>query len=113
MFKRFRNWREDKRIKKMGFTAEQWEAAIADWPVAQRYLGAERDALRRMAFRFLVRKDIVSGVGFHFTNAMCLKIATMACVPVLHLGLDWYYRLYTIIIYQGGFVPNRFYRSCS
>jgi Mlc titration factor MtfA (ptsG expression regulator) len=111
VFKRFRNWREDKRIKKMGFTAEQWEAAIADWPLAQRYLGAERDALRKMAFRFLVRKDIVSGGGFYFTNAMCLKIATMACVPVLHLGLDWYDRVYTIIIYQGGFVPNRSYRS--
>jgi Mlc titration factor MtfA (ptsG expression regulator) len=111
MFKRFRNWCENKRIKKMGFTADQWEAAIADWPVMQRYQGADRDALRNMTFRFLVRKTIISGGGFQFTTDMCLKIATMACVPVLQLGLDWYDRVYTIIVYEGGFIPNRPYRS--
>lgn len=95
----------------MGFTAEQWESAIADWPVMERFKGAERDALQDMTFRFLARKSFASGSGFQFTDAMCLKIATMACVPILHLGLDWYRYWYTIIIYEGGFVPNRPYRS--
>jgi Mlc titration factor MtfA (ptsG expression regulator) len=73
MFKRFRNWRENKRIKKLGFTTEQWQAAIADWPMMKRYQGAERDALRKVTFRFLVRKSIIAGDGFQFTNDMCLK----------------------------------------
>jgi Mlc titration factor MtfA (ptsG expression regulator) len=30
----------------------------------------------------------------------------MACAPVLHLGLDWYDWVCTIIIYQGGFILN-------
>lgn len=111
MFKRFRNWLENKRIKKMGFTAEQWESAIAGWPVMLRYQGAERDALREMTFRFLVRKTFVSGGDFSFTNDMCLRIATMACVPILHLGLEWYNHWYTIILYEGDFIPNRSYRS--
>ncbi|WP_019528543.1 zinc-dependent peptidase [Dasania marina] len=111
MFKRFNNWLENRRVKKMGFTAQQWESAIADWPVMQRYQGAERDALRDMTFRFLVRKRFVSGGGFQFTDAMCLKIATMACVPILQLGLDWYDHWVTLIIYEGDFVPNRPYRS--
>ena len=99
MFKWFRNWRDTRRVKKMGFTAKQWEAAIADWPVMQRYQGAERDALRDLTFRFIARKTFTSGSGFQFTDAMCLKIATMACVPVLYLGLDWYERWYTGHIY--------------
>jgi Mlc titration factor MtfA (ptsG expression regulator) len=111
MFNRIRNWLENRRIKKMGYTAQQWESAIADWPVMDRYQGAERDALRDMAFRLLVRKSFASGAEFSFTDAMCLKIATMACVPILKLGLDWYDHLYTIIIYEGDFVPNRAYRS--
>lgn len=111
MFNRIRNWLENRRIKKMGYTAQQWESAIADWPVMDRYEGAERDALRDMTFRLLVRKSFASGAEFSFTDAMCLKIATMACVPILKLGLDWYDHLYTIIIYEGDFVPNRAYRS--
>ncbi|MFQ3324786.1 MAG: Mlc titration factor MtfA (ptsG expression regulator) [Pseudomonadales bacterium] len=48
----------------MGFIPDQWEAAIADWPVMRRYQGADHDALRNMAFRFFVRKTIISGVVF-------------------------------------------------
>lgn len=111
MFKMFRNWRENRRINKMGFTVTQWESAIADWSVALRYQGVEREALREMSFRFLVRKDFISGAGFEFSTEMCLKVATMACVPVLHLGLDWYDHFQTVIIYEGDFIPNRPYRS--
>ena len=83
MFKRLRTWFENRRIKKMGFTESEWESAVADWPVVARYKGAERDALRDMTLRFLVRKNFASGGGFQFNDAMCLKIATMACVIVL------------------------------
>lgn len=111
MFKRWRNWRDNRRVKKMGVTTQQWESAIADWPVMQRYQGAERTALRNMAFRFLARKSVVAGNNFQLTDAICLKMATMACVPILYLGLDWYNRWYTVIIYENTFVPNRPYRT--
>lgn len=111
MFKWLRHWRESRRVKKMGYTAQQWEDAIADWPVMNRYEGAERDALRKLAFRFIARKSFVSGSGFEITHDMALKIATMACVPILNLGLDWYNRWYSVVVYEGAFVPNRPYRS--
>lgn len=111
MFKCIRYWRENRRIKKMAFSAAQWESAIADWPVMQRYQGAERDALRALTFRFLAQKNFTSGAGFQINDAMGLKIATMACVPILHLGLEWYSRWRTIIVYESGFVPKRSYRS--
>lgn len=111
MFKRLRDWWESRRVKKMGLTAEQWESAIADWPVMHRYKAAEREALRELTFRFLARKKFVSGNEFQFTDVMCLKLATMACVPILHLGLHWYDHWQTIILYEGDFVPNRPYRT--
>ena len=106
MFHFIQGFFENRRIKKQGFSTAQWEAAIADWPVMQRYQGEQRDALRDMSFRFLARKEIASGSGFHFTEAMCLKLATMACVPILNLGLDWYDHWYSVILYEGDFVPH-------
>ena len=111
MFKIINNWLEDRRILKMGLTVEQWESAIAGWPVIDRYQGKDREDLRDMAFRLLARKTFASGADFQFTNEMCLRIATMACVPILRLGLDWYDHWYTIILYEGDFIPNRPYRS--
>lgn len=107
----FRRFFENRRIKKQGFTTEQWEAAISDWHVMHRYRGTQRDALREMSFRFLARKELVSGSNFQFSDAMSLKLATMACVPILNLGLDWYDHWYSVILYEGDFIPNRDYRS--
>lgn len=109
MLKWWRDWRDRRGVRKAGFTSQQWESAVADWPVVRRYQGAEREALRALSFRFLVRKKIVPGGDFQITDAMRLKIAAMACVPVLHLGLDWYDHWYTVILYEGDFVPNRPY----
>ncbi len=105
MFKSLDNWLENRRIKAMDFTVEQWESAIADWAVMERYQGSERDNLREMSFHFLARKGITPGGEFEFTDAMCLKLATMACVPVLHLGLDWYDHCQTIICTKGILLP--------
>tara|TARA_R110000868_G_scaffold59547_14_gene182728 strand:+ start:3651 stop:4445 length:795 start_codon:yes stop_codon:yes gene_type:complete len=111
LLKAIKHWLEVRRINQQGFTTEQWEAAVADWPVMARYQGRERDELRHLTFRLLVHKDFTAGGGFELTQAMCLKIATMACVPVLNLGLAWYDHWQTVIVYEGDFVPNRPYRS--
>lgn len=69
--------------------------------------------MRDTTMRFLARKTFVFGSGFNFTDAMCLTIATVVCVPTRHLGLDWYDQLQTVILYEGDFVPIRPYRSGS
>lgn len=111
MFSFLTRFFENRRIKQQAFTPEQWEAAIADWPVMQRYQGKERDTLREMSLRFLARKEIAPGGDFEISSSMCLKLATMACVPVLHLGLDWYDHWYSVILYEADFIPGRYERS--
>ncbi|NVK72293.1 MAG: zinc-dependent peptidase [Oceanospirillaceae bacterium] len=111
MFKQLTNWLENRRIDAMGFTETEWEAAVSDWPVMNRYQGPEREALREMSLHFIARKNIAPGGQFEFTESMCLKLATMACVPILHLGLDWYDHCQTIILYEGDFIANHPYQS--
>lgn len=105
MFERLRRWRENRRLQRLTVPVEAWEAAIADWPVAARYRGEARTRLRDMALRFLLRKQFVAADGLEITDAMQLRIATMAAVPVLELGLEWYDGWVTLILYTGAFIP--------
>lgn len=111
IWKQLKHRWEQRRIRQLGLTREQWETAIADWPVAQRYQGEAREQLWTLTLRFLAHKTIASGGGYPFDDTQRLKLATMACVPILHLGLAWYDHFYTVILYEGDFIPNRPYRS--
>ena len=105
MFERLRRRRESRRLQRLAVPVEAWEAAIADWPVAARYRGEARTRLRDMALHFLLRKQFVAADGLEITDAMQLRIATMAVVPVLELGLEWYDGWVTLILYTGAFIP--------
>ncbi|MGO3345170.1 MAG: zinc-dependent peptidase [Marinomonas sp.] len=111
MFDTLTHWWENHKITNLSVTLEEWEEAISGWHVMNRYQGEEREALRQLTMRFLVHKAITPGGGADITNAMCLRLATMACVPILHLGLNWYDHWRTVILYQGDFIPNRPYQS--
>ncbi|QJX01594.1 hypothetical protein HML84_02160 [Alcanivorax sp. IO_7] len=104
MLNKARRWFEDRKLARLPVDRDQWEEAVARWPVATRYEGAQRDRLFDMALRFLVRKELASGGGFQLDDGMSLLIATMAVVPVLELGLDWYDGWYTVIVYEDTFV---------
>lgn len=102
----WRRRREERRLQTLHLTAAHWEAAIADWPVAARYQGAARERLRELSLRLLLRKEFVGIHGLAIDDAMCLRIATMAAVPVLELGLGWYDDWVTVLVYPDAFVPS-------
>ena len=104
MFGRVRDWLENRKLARLPVTRAQWENAIAGWPVAARYQGADRERLFDLTRRFLVRKEFAAGGDFTVTDEMQLLIATMAVVPVFGLGLGWYDGWYTLIVYEGTFV---------
>lgn len=106
MLKRLRRWREDRKLARLDLPDHVWEAAIADWPVAAHYRGEARRRLRENALRFLLRKPVVAGSGFPVTDAMRLKIATMAAALVHGLDLDWYDGWYRVILYESAFIPD-------
>ncbi|MDQ2070671.1 M90 family metallopeptidase [Natronospira bacteriovora] len=111
MFSLFRHWRENRRLARLPVTRAEWENAVADWSVARRYQGADRERLCRLALRFLVRKRFESGGQLELSNHMQLRVATMAAVPILNLGLDWYDNFYSVILYPAEFIPEHEYED--
>jgi Mlc titration factor MtfA (ptsG expression regulator) len=45
--------------------------------------------------------------GLQLTPRIQLTIALQACLPILHLGLDWYAGWVGIVVYPGDFVIPR------
>jgi Mlc titration factor MtfA (ptsG expression regulator) len=66
-----------------------------------------RDALRALAERFLARKTFSAAGGHELDASQCLAIATLACLPVLHLGFDWLAGWREVIVYPGEFRVRR------
>lgn len=90
----------------MGITAEQWQQALGDWAVYQRYSPGQRQHLQQLASRLLLRKTMVPVQGAELDDRLRLRLAGMAVVPVLELGLQWYDRWQTLILYDGPFVAE-------
>ena len=111
MFKPIEHWLEHRHIQQLGFTQADWDVANAGWSVLARYSDAERQQLFELTLRFLVHKVFASGRDFELTGPICLKVGTMACVPILNLGLSWYDDWQTLIVYEGDFLPKRPYRT--
>lgn len=105
-WQRLRSWREDRRLRQMQISPAQWQAALGDWPVYQRYGSAQRARLHDLAGRLLLRKHLVAVNGAELDDLLRLRIAGMAVVPILELGLDWYDRWQTLILYDGPFVAE-------
>lgn len=102
----FAEWRESRRLDRLGVTAGDWQAALGDWPVYRRYSPEARVRLHELALRLLLRKAVIGAKGLELSDRMRLRIAGMAVVPVLELGLDWYSGWQTLVIYEGPFVAE-------
>jgi Mlc titration factor MtfA (ptsG expression regulator) len=59
---------------------------------------------RRRTLLFLHEKRIEPAIGFALDDAMRVRIAAMACQPILHLGLDSYTGFVAVVIHPGEFV---------
>ncbi|MEH6491638.1 zinc-dependent peptidase [Halopseudomonas sp.] len=103
LFKRFAEWREDRQLAELNISPAQWQQALDDWPVYQQLSEARRNKLQDMALRLLLRKNLHAAGDAEASDELCLRIAGMAVVPVLELGLDWYERWRTLILYDGPF----------
>jgi hypothetical protein len=106
MFSYIKDWRRRRIIKRSHITPAQWEAAYARLPLLQRLSQQERHDLRDLAILFLHEKSFSAAHGLVLTQHMLLIIALQACLPILHLGLDWYEGWSAIIVYPEGFVPR-------
>ena len=84
-----------------------WEATLASMPFLARLTIEEKDRLRTLTGQFLADKEMASAAGLELTSEIQVNIAAQACLPVLHLGLDWYQGWRSIVVYPGEFLVPR------
>lgn len=106
LLQKLATWREDTRLSKLQISQALWDEALGDWQVYRRYRPEQQERLHELALRLLLRKHVVAAGELDVSDAMRLRIAGMAVVPVLELGLDWYDGWQTLIIYDGPFVAE-------
>ena len=107
MFKFLKEWRRQRIIKRSTVSSGCWDNAFQQLTLLDHLSAEERNRLRDLAILFLHEKSFVGAHDLEVSKDMRLLIALQACLPILHLGIDWYSGWTTIIVYPGGFVPKR------
>jgi Mlc titration factor MtfA (ptsG expression regulator) len=86
---------------------ELWAELQEALPLLQGLSGEETRSLRDLSLLYLRGKALEEAGDIRLDRFMCLFLALQACLPVLHLGLEWYRGWYAVILYPEEFVPQR------
>ena len=84
-----------------------WEAQRHRFAPLLHLPAPDRDRLRTVCGQFLGQKRMNGAAGLELTGAMQLHIAAQACLPILHLGLEWYRGWHGIVVYPARFRVRR------
>lgn len=104
MFGLFRSLRRKRLLAHNSIPDPAWRALLATAPPLRRLDPAQQARLRELTLLFLHEKRIEPAGGLELTDAMRLRIAALAALPVLDLGLDCYEGFVSVIVYPGEFV---------
>jgi Mlc titration factor MtfA (ptsG expression regulator) len=99
-----KRWRRRRILRRFAIPDTLWEETLADAPVLARLDADERARLRELALLLLHEKRLEPSAGFALDDAMRVRIAALACQPVLNLGLDCYSGFVAIVVYPDEFV---------
>ncbi|RYX92370.1 MAG: zinc-dependent peptidase [Comamonadaceae bacterium] len=84
-----------------------WKQTIAAYPFLAALAAGDLQNLRALSARFLADKEFNGAHDLEVTDDMAVAIAAQACLPVLHLGLDWYDDFRGIVVHPGAMVAQR------
>lgn len=73
-------------------------------PTLARLTSEQRERLRSLALLFLHEKQFEAARGLLLDEPKCVRIAAMACVPILELGLDAYAAFKSVVVHPDEFI---------
>ena len=111
MFERWLRWRRNRILRRNRIDADRWDTAIRTVHTARHLDPEDRVRLRDLASLFLHEKSIEPAADMEITEAMRVRIAAEACLPILNLGLEDYDDWYTVVLYPDEFIAPHEYRD--
>jgi Mlc titration factor MtfA (ptsG expression regulator) len=84
-----------------------WLESAENLPVFRGLTAVEKAHLRELATLFLHEKNLVGTQGLMVTDVMKVCIASQACLPILHLGLNCLLGWTDVIVYPDAFRVSR------
>ena len=84
-----------------------WQRTLQHYPFLAQLPVTDRQALRLLVGKFLLYKEFTGAHDLEVTDDMAVAIAAQACLPVLHLGLDWYDGFTSIVVHPGAMLARR------
>jgi Mlc titration factor MtfA (ptsG expression regulator) len=100
----FKRWRRRRILERHSIPDVQWAAVLRDVPALARLSAEQRERLRALTLVFMHEKQFEAARGMTLDEAKCLRIAAMACLPILELGLDAYRLFQSIVVHPDEFV---------
>jgi len=108
---RFRNRYRRWRIERHPLPDRLWSSALRAVTHTRRLSPVQRRRLRGLVTLFLLDKRFAPAHGLTLTDAIRLRVAIQACVPILELDIAYYSRFRGIVIYPGDFRVNEKYED--
>jgi Mlc titration factor MtfA (ptsG expression regulator) len=99
-----KRWRRRRILRRFAIPDALWEEVLADAPVLRRLNASDRARLRELALLFLHEKRLEPADGFALDDGMRVRIAALACLPILNLGLDCYSGFIAVVVYPDEFL---------
>lgn len=107
MWTKIREWHRKRILEKVRMDRDLWESVRTDLPILDTMDPDTASKLRDMASLFCHEKNFEGIHGLEVDAFMRVYVATLACLPVLTLGLSHLDTLTSVILYPAEFIPNR------
>ncbi len=99
----FRNLRRRHILQEKLLSQDVWGWLLENHPILKGLTPEEWDSLRGLTTLFLHTRTFEGAEGLALTEDMKAVVAVQACLPVLHLGLEWYENWKSVVV-----VPDEF-----
>ncbi len=97
------HWRQRRELARHPLPLRAWHEAIDGIHCLQGLSAVELAHLRERVVQFLHRKTLNGVQGLALTRQMRLQIAAQACLPILHLDMDYYDGWHEVVVYPDSF----------
>ena len=102
-----KRWRDARTLERRAIPDDLWRLALARFPFLTWRSDADVAQLRELATLFLAQKEFTGAQGLQVDDAMAVCIAAQACLPALHIGLEWYDGFVGIVVHADLVVARR------